>query len=199
MSQESSSPLLPTHVHLASRHPFLPTAPSSLTRHKAAAASGKTVSREDEELLGGRPRPRGPSFLRALLVTFGPGFVTSTCFMLIQDLLVFVNPQLLRSHHPPSCCSPSLGRGWLAVPEDWAQRKGQHVVKEPQPRNRGSSLCFLCALWQWQCLSPPFPHSHPTYIHQYILCARLPAECIHVLQILQSVPIFILQTRKQKN
>ncbi|CAK6438290.1 unnamed protein product [Pipistrellus nathusii] len=64
-------------------------------QHKAAAASGKTVASEDEELLGGRPRPRKPSFLRALLVTFGPGFTISTCFMLIQDLLSFVNPQLL--------------------------------------------------------------------------------------------------------
>nr|KAF6308676.1 ATP binding cassette subfamily C member 3 [Pipistrellus kuhlii] len=64
-------------------------------QHKAAAASGKTVASEDEELLGGRPRPRKPSFLQALMVTFGPGFTISTCFMLIQDLLSFVNPQLL--------------------------------------------------------------------------------------------------------
>lgn len=76
------------------------------------------MASEDEELLGGRPRPRKPSFLRALLVTFGPGFTISTCFMLIQDLLSFVNPQLLRSHPPPSHCSPSLGRGMGAVPED---------------------------------------------------------------------------------
>ncbi|XP_036912751.1 ATP-binding cassette sub-family C member 3 isoform X2 [Sturnira hondurensis] len=60
-----------------------------------AVASGKTVSSEDEELLGGRSRPREPSFLKALLVTFGPGFLVSSCFMLAQDLLSFVNPQLL--------------------------------------------------------------------------------------------------------
>ncbi|XP_035889629.1 canalicular multispecific organic anion transporter 2 isoform X2 [Phyllostomus discolor] len=62
---------------------------------RVAGASGKTVSGEDEGLLGSRPRPREPSFLKALLVTFGPGFLISTCFMLVQDLLSFVNPQLL--------------------------------------------------------------------------------------------------------
>ncbi|XP_053766774.1 ATP-binding cassette sub-family C member 3 isoform X2 [Desmodus rotundus] len=64
-------------------------------RHRVAVAPGKTVSSEDEELLGGRSRPREPSFLKALLVTFGPGFLISTCFMLAQDLLSFVSPQLL--------------------------------------------------------------------------------------------------------
>lgn len=64
-------------------------------RHKAAVASGKTVSSEDEELLGDRPRPREASFLQALLSTFGPTFLLSMCFMLTQDLLSFVNPQLL--------------------------------------------------------------------------------------------------------
>ncbi|XP_053511818.1 ATP-binding cassette sub-family C member 3 isoform X2 [Artibeus jamaicensis] len=64
-------------------------------RHRVAVASGKTVSREDEELLGGRSRPREPSFLKALLVTFGPGFLISSCFTLAQDLLSFVSPQLL--------------------------------------------------------------------------------------------------------
>lgn len=85
-------------------------------------ASGKTVSGEDEGLLGSRPRPREPSFLKALLAAFGPGFLVSSCFMLAQDLLSFVNPQLLRSPHAPS---PSLqpfagaggGGGRLAVPE----------------------------------------------------------------------------------
>nr|XP_019586530.1 PREDICTED: canalicular multispecific organic anion transporter 2 isoform X1 [Rhinolophus sinicus] len=64
-------------------------------RHKATAASGKTVSREDEELLGDRPRPQEASFLQALLSAFGPTFLLSMSFMLIQDLLSFVNPQLL--------------------------------------------------------------------------------------------------------
>ncbi|XP_054441471.1 ATP-binding cassette sub-family C member 3 [Pteronotus mesoamericanus] len=63
--------------------------------HRATAAAGKTVSTESEELLGRRRRPREPSFLQALLATFGPGFLISTCFMLVQSMLAFINPQLL--------------------------------------------------------------------------------------------------------
>ncbi|XP_065387414.1 ATP-binding cassette sub-family C member 3 isoform X1 [Macaca fascicularis] len=64
-------------------------------RYKAAAAPGKNASSEDEVLLGAQPRPRKPSFLRALLATFGSSFLISACFKLIQDLLSFINPQLL--------------------------------------------------------------------------------------------------------
>ncbi|GAB5580898.1 ATP-binding cassette sub-family C member 3 [Prionailurus iriomotensis] len=64
-------------------------------RHRAAVASGKSVSGEDVVLLGGRPRPREPSFPRAVLATCGSGIFTSICFKLTQDLLSFVNPQLL--------------------------------------------------------------------------------------------------------
>ncbi|XP_024897371.1 canalicular multispecific organic anion transporter 2-like, partial [Pteropus alecto] len=64
-------------------------------RLKAKAASGKTVSGEDEELLGDQPRPQELSFLQALLAAFGPSFLISMCFLLLQDLLSFVNPQLL--------------------------------------------------------------------------------------------------------
>lgn len=73
-------------------------------------ASGKTVSSEDEELLGDRPRPREASFLQALMSAFGPTFLLSMSFMLVQDLLSFVNPQLLRSHHTPPCCGPAQRR-----------------------------------------------------------------------------------------
>uniref|UniRef100_A0A667IL47 ATP binding cassette subfamily C member 3 n=1 Tax=Lynx canadensis TaxID=61383 RepID=A0A667IL47_LYNCA len=54
-----------------------------------------SVSGEDVVLLGGRPRPREPSFPRAVLATCGSGIFTSICFKLTQDLLSFVNPQLL--------------------------------------------------------------------------------------------------------
>ncbi|XP_061033006.1 ATP-binding cassette sub-family C member 3 isoform X6 [Eubalaena glacialis] len=64
-------------------------------RHQAAEASGKRLSSEGEVLLGGRPQAREPPFLRALMATFGSSFLLSTCFKLIQDLLSFINPQLL--------------------------------------------------------------------------------------------------------
>uniref|UniRef100_A0A4X2LSV0 ATP binding cassette subfamily C member 3 n=1 Tax=Vombatus ursinus TaxID=29139 RepID=A0A4X2LSV0_VOMUR len=50
---------------------------------------------EGEVLLSNQPRKREPSFLRALLTTFGPYFLIGSFYKLIQDLLSFVNPQLL--------------------------------------------------------------------------------------------------------
>lgn len=84
------------------------------TRHEAAAASGKKASGEDEVLLGGQPRSQQPSFLWALLATFGPSILISMCFKVVQDLLSFINPQLLRSDY--SLHRPPLGGGcsWLA-------------------------------------------------------------------------------------
>ncbi|XP_008059021.2 canalicular multispecific organic anion transporter 2, partial [Carlito syrichta] len=64
-------------------------------RHKAAAVSGKKACREDEVLLGDQPRAREPSFLWALVATFGSSFLISACFKLAQDLLSFIGPQLL--------------------------------------------------------------------------------------------------------
>uniref|UniRef100_A0A8C2VPQ5 ATP binding cassette subfamily C member 3 n=1 Tax=Chinchilla lanigera TaxID=34839 RepID=A0A8C2VPQ5_CHILA len=53
------------------------------------------VSTEDEALLGTRPRARKPSFLWALVTTFSSSLLISNCFKLMEDLLSFVNPQLL--------------------------------------------------------------------------------------------------------
>ncbi|KAM9597584.1 ATP-binding cassette sub-family C member 3 [Trichechus inunguis] len=64
-------------------------------RHRTAAAFKKKVSSEDEVLLGAQARPREPSFLKAMVITFGPTFLISCFFNLIYDLLSFVNPQLL--------------------------------------------------------------------------------------------------------
>ncbi|XP_043820736.1 ATP-binding cassette sub-family C member 3 [Dromiciops gliroides] len=50
---------------------------------------------EAEILLSDQLQKREPSFLRALLITFGPYFLISSFYKLIQDLLAFVNPQLL--------------------------------------------------------------------------------------------------------
>ncbi|NXH09840.1 MRP3 protein, partial [Bucco capensis] len=50
---------------------------------------------EAEVLIRDKKKNRKPSFLKALLRTFGPYFLIGSCFKLIQDLLSFVNPQLL--------------------------------------------------------------------------------------------------------
>ncbi|KAM9748173.1 ATP-binding cassette sub-family C member 3 [Dama dama] len=64
-------------------------------RRQAAEASRKKLSSEGEVLLEGRPRAQEPSFLRALMATFSTSFLLSMGFKLIQDLLSFINPQLL--------------------------------------------------------------------------------------------------------
>lgn len=51
---------------------------------------------EAEVLIRDKKHNRKPSFLKALLRTFGPYFLIGSFFKLIQDLLSFVNPQLLR-------------------------------------------------------------------------------------------------------
>ncbi|XP_051770127.1 ATP-binding cassette sub-family C member 3 isoform X1 [Ctenopharyngodon idella] len=51
---------------------------------------------EAEVLLSERKETRKPSFLRALLRAFGPYFLIGSAFKLLQDLITFVNPQLLR-------------------------------------------------------------------------------------------------------
>ncbi|NWR48200.1 MRP3 protein, partial [Regulus satrapa] len=50
---------------------------------------------EAEVLIRDKKHNQKPSFLKALLRTFGPYFLIGSFFKLIQDLLSFVNPQLL--------------------------------------------------------------------------------------------------------
>ncbi|XP_041342567.1 ATP-binding cassette sub-family C member 3 [Pyrgilauda ruficollis] len=52
-------------------------------------------SEEAEVLIRDKKHNRKPSFLKALLRTFGPYFLIGSFFKLIQDLLSFVNPRLL--------------------------------------------------------------------------------------------------------
>ncbi|XP_056627065.1 ATP-binding cassette sub-family C member 3 isoform X2 [Triplophysa dalaica] len=51
---------------------------------------------EAEVLLSKRKESRQPSFLWALIRAFGPYFLIGSAFKLLQDLVSFVNPQLLR-------------------------------------------------------------------------------------------------------
>lgn len=51
---------------------------------------------ETEILLSSSRKQKEPSFLKALLRAFGPYFLIGSFYKLIQDLLSFVNPQLLR-------------------------------------------------------------------------------------------------------
>lgn len=51
---------------------------------------------EVEVLLSKKKESQQPSFLHALIKAFGPYFLIGSCFKLLQDLIVFINPQLLR-------------------------------------------------------------------------------------------------------
>uniref|UniRef100_A0A673IHA0 ATP-binding cassette, sub-family C (CFTR/MRP), member 3 n=1 Tax=Sinocyclocheilus rhinocerous TaxID=307959 RepID=A0A673IHA0_9TELE len=67
-------------------------------KSKAQSVSPEEEKEEEEEevLLSKRREVRQPSFLRALLRAFGPYFLIGSAFKLLQDLITFVNPQLLR-------------------------------------------------------------------------------------------------------
>lgn len=51
---------------------------------------------ESEILITSNRKQREPSFFKALVRTFGPYFLIGSFLKIIQDLLSFVNPQLLR-------------------------------------------------------------------------------------------------------
>ncbi|XP_063312149.1 ATP-binding cassette sub-family C member 3 [Pelobates fuscus] len=50
---------------------------------------------ESEVLIVNNKKSKGPSFIKVLLKSFGPYFLIGSVFKLFQDLLSFVNPQLL--------------------------------------------------------------------------------------------------------
>ncbi|XP_027033322.1 ATP-binding cassette sub-family C member 3 isoform X2 [Tachysurus fulvidraco] len=56
------------------------------------------VNPEEVEVLLSKKKKESqqPSFLRALLRAFGPYFLIGSAFKLLQDVVVFINPQLLR-------------------------------------------------------------------------------------------------------
>ncbi|XP_053366957.1 ATP-binding cassette sub-family C member 3 isoform X3 [Clarias gariepinus] len=65
-----------------------------------AEAEGNHVGANPEEvevlLAKKKKASQQPSFLRALIRAFGPYFLIGSAFKLLQDIIVFINPQLLR-------------------------------------------------------------------------------------------------------
>uniref|UniRef100_A0A4W5REH7 ABC-type glutathione-S-conjugate transporter n=1 Tax=Hucho hucho TaxID=62062 RepID=A0A4W5REH7_9TELE len=56
---------------------------------------GESSPEEVEVLLSKKKTPKKPSFLRSLIKAFGPYFLIGSAYKLLQDLITFVNPQLL--------------------------------------------------------------------------------------------------------
>uniref|UniRef100_A0A8D3C946 ATP-binding cassette, sub-family C (CFTR/MRP), member 3 n=1 Tax=Scophthalmus maximus TaxID=52904 RepID=A0A8D3C946_SCOMX len=71
--------------------------PKLLKEWEKELAKAKSSPEEVEVLLSNqKSSPRQPSFLRALIKAFGPYFLIGSAFKLLQDIITFVNPQLLR-------------------------------------------------------------------------------------------------------
>ncbi|KAM9837505.1 ATP-binding cassette sub-family C member 3 isoform 2-T2 [Aulostomus maculatus] len=69
--------------------------PPSTTNHMGGGG-GESNPDEVEVLLSNqKAAPRQPSFLRALIKAFGPYFLIGSAYKLLQDVITFVNPQLL--------------------------------------------------------------------------------------------------------
>ncbi|XP_035998439.1 canalicular multispecific organic anion transporter 2 isoform X2 [Fundulus heteroclitus] len=71
---------------------------SSTTNHVSGGTGANESSPEEAEVLlsSHQAAPHQPSFLRALIRSFGPYFLIGSVFKLMQDAITFVNPQLLR-------------------------------------------------------------------------------------------------------
>ncbi|KAM6898542.1 ATP-binding cassette sub-family C member 3 [Lycodopsis pacificus] len=70
--------------------------PPSTTNH-VGEGGGESSPEEVEVLLSNqKAASRQPSFLRALIRAFGPYFLIGSAYKLLQDVITFVNPQLLR-------------------------------------------------------------------------------------------------------
>ncbi|XP_071329266.1 ATP-binding cassette sub-family C member 3 isoform X2 [Trachinotus anak] len=70
----------------------------STTNHTAGGGGGGESSPEEVEVLlsNQKAAPHQPSLLRALVKAFGPYFLIGSAYKLLQDIITFVNPQLLR-------------------------------------------------------------------------------------------------------
>ncbi|KAM9817691.1 ATP-binding cassette sub-family C member 3 [Neosynchiropus ocellatus] len=69
--------------------------PPPTTNHTAGGA--ETSPEEVEVLLANqKASPKKPSFLRAMVKAFAPYFLIGSAYKLLQDIITFINPQLLR-------------------------------------------------------------------------------------------------------
>lgn len=72
--------------------------PPSTTNHVIGGGGGNESSPEEVEVLLTNQKAASyqPSFLRAIIRAFGPYFLIGSAFKVLQDIITFINPQLLR-------------------------------------------------------------------------------------------------------
>lgn len=85
---------------LASQGAAFSKPPPSTTNHVigGGGGGGNESSPEEVEVLltNQKAASHKPSFLRAIIRAFGPYFLIGSAFKVLQDVITFVNPQLLR-------------------------------------------------------------------------------------------------------
>ncbi|XP_039991337.1 ATP-binding cassette sub-family C member 3 isoform X3 [Xiphias gladius] len=83
--------------NLSSQAVYSKPLPSTTNHITGGRGEGESSPEEVEVLLSNqKAAPRQPSFLRALVKAFGPYFLIGSAYKLLQDVITFVNPQLLR-------------------------------------------------------------------------------------------------------
>ena len=88
---------LHSEQNLSSQALYSKPLPSTTNHISGGGGEGESSPEEVEVLLSNqKAAPRQPSFLRALIKAFGPYFLIGSGFKLLQDIITFVNPQLLR-------------------------------------------------------------------------------------------------------
>uniref|UniRef100_A0A8C7NCB7 Canalicular multispecific organic anion transporter 2-like n=1 Tax=Oncorhynchus kisutch TaxID=8019 RepID=A0A8C7NCB7_ONCKI len=83
-------------VEQAKAHSICPLKSVTMLNCKSNHVGGESSPEEVEVLLSKQKDPKKPSFLRSLIKAFGPYFLIGSAFKLLQDLITFVNPQLLK-------------------------------------------------------------------------------------------------------
>lgn len=64
--------------------------------HHSEAKEGRPVDESEILIVKSPKKTKEPSLLWALCVTFGPYFLASCVYKMIQDILMFVGPEILR-------------------------------------------------------------------------------------------------------
>nr|XP_019938699.1 PREDICTED: canalicular multispecific organic anion transporter 2-like isoform X1 [Paralichthys olivaceus] len=84
--------------HLSTQAVYSKPLPSTTNHITGGGGGGGESSPEEVEVLlsNQKAAPHKPSFLRALIKAFGPYFLIGSAYKLLQDIVTFVNPQLLR-------------------------------------------------------------------------------------------------------
>ncbi|XP_078793298.1 ATP-binding cassette sub-family C member 3 isoform X1 [Oryzias latipes] len=69
--------------------------PPSKANHLSGDEAEDNGPKEGDVLLSNQKAQKQPSFLRAILKAFGPYFLIGSAYKLLQDVITFINPQLL--------------------------------------------------------------------------------------------------------